>query len=115
RRPLHVIPPFGEAFCSATGRNSAAGRNLEDSICRRNSSNWPWIAGPTILAVSRLDITFSTTYLALLSMHVISTSHSPCFSFILTSSPGWSLMLIYTPQHAIDKSVADHIVHVAQY
>jgi hypothetical protein len=49
-------------------------------------------------------------------MQTTSTSHSPCFNLILTSSAGPLLMLLkYPPPTAIDKSVADHIDHVEQY
>jgi hypothetical protein len=50
-------------------------------------------------------------------MHTTSTSHSPCFSLILTSSAAWPFIFLlkYNFQPAIDKAVAGHIDHVEQY
>src|SRR5215213_4613962 len=112
------MPVLVVTFCCCwpSGMSSVIGRVFKESISRLNSSSWFCTSGPIILVVSRLESTLSTTCLTLLSMQTTSTSHSPCFSLILTSSVGPLLMLLkYPPPTAIDKSVADHIDHVEQY
>src|SRR5919202_4762260 len=111
-----LVATFCCCGCWSSAMSSALGLVFKESISRLNASSWLCTSGPIILAVSRLDSTLSTTCLTLLSMQTTSTSHSPCFNLILTSSAGGLLILLkYTSQIAIDKSVAGHIDHVAQY